>query len=130
MRRLHKGFTLLEILLALAIFAYAASSIMKLLGSTATNLSEIEQMTLASWVANNRLVELQVEDTWPPKNNAKGQEDMAGRTWYWQQTVQKTEGQDLRAVTVTVFSDETRKAPIYDLTTYVSKFTESNNAQP
>lgn len=115
-----KGFTLIELLLALAIFAYSASAILGVVGTASNNLGQIEEMTFASWVANNRLVELQVSTQWPPKDKDKGEQELAGRKWYWQQKVVKTEDKDLRAVTVTVSADEKATSSIYSLTTYVS----------
>lgn len=120
-RRKHTGFTLVELLLALAIFAYAASSIMKLLGQSANNLSQLEEMTFASWVANNRFNELQIDPTWPPKNKAKGEVEMAGNLWFWQQQVVKTEDERLRQITVSVALDKSMTHPVYQLTTFVSK---------
>ncbi len=121
-----KGFTLIELLLALAIFAYSASAILGVVGTASNNLGQIEEMTFASWVANNRLVELQVSKQWPPKDKEKGEQELAGRTWYWQQKVVKTEDEDLRAVTVTVSSDEKGTSSIYSLTTYVSVNADSS----
>lgn len=119
------GFTLVELLLALAIFAYAATSILSLIGTSASNLSQIEEMTFASYVANNRLAELQVSKAWPPKDKDKGEVEMAGRMWFWQQKVVATEDKRLRAVTVTVSLDKSMASSVYDLTTYLSQYEES-----
>jgi len=122
LNRKSLGFTLIEILLALAIFAYAATSILGLIGTSANNLSQIEEMTFASYVANNRLAQMQVSKTWPPKDKDKGEVEMAGRTWYWQQKVLETEDKRLRSVTVSVSLDKSMTSSIYDLTTYFSQY--------
>ena len=119
------GFTLIEMLLALAVFAYAATSILNLIGTSASNLSQIEEMTFASYVANNRMAELQVSKVWPPKDKDKGEVEMAGRMWFWQQKVVATEDKRLRAVTVTVSLDKSMESSVYDLTTYLSQYEES-----
>lgn len=115
-----KGFTLIELLLALAIFAYSASSILGVVGTSSRNLAEIEQITFASWVANDRLVELQISEQWPPKDKAKGEQELAGIKWYWQQKVIATADKDLRAVTVNVSTEQNAKSPLFSLTTYVT----------
>jgi len=125
-KRCQSGFTLVELLLALAVFAYAAGSIMQLVGQSANNLSQLEEMTFASWVANDRLAELQVSKVWPPKNNEKGEREMAGNLWHWQQKVVSTEDERLRAVTVQVALDKAMASPIYSLTTYVSEYKLEN----
>lgn len=119
--RNSKGFTLIEMLLALAVFAYAASSILAVLGQTAKNLSELEQMTFASWVANDRLTELQVDKTWPPQNKAKGERELAGQKWHWSQLVEKTADNNLRKVSVEVRLDPGSRGSLYTLSTFVSK---------
>jgi len=121
-----KGFTLIELLLALAIFAYSASAILGVVGTASNNLGQIEEMTFASWVANNRMVELQVIKQWPPKDKEKGEQELAGKKWYWQQKVVKTEDKDLRAVTVNVFANKELTSSIYSLTTYVSPNSNSD----
>lgn len=121
------GFTLIEMLLALAVFAYAASSILAVLGQTAKNLSEIETMTFASWVANDRLMELQVDTAWPPKDKEKGERELAGVKWHWQQKVEKTEDPNLRKVEVEIKADKASTSSIYTLSTFVTKQQEKSN---
>ena len=117
----QSGFTLIEMLLALAVFAYAAGAILSVLGQSARNLSDIEQITFASWVANDRLVELQAEQQWPPKDKHKGEREMASQAWHWQQKVEKTEDNNLRAITISVSTDKEGKESIYSVLTYLSK---------
>ena len=121
-RKAHKqaGFTLVELLLALAIFAYSASAILNVVGTSSNNLSEIEQITFASWVANDQLIELQNSQVWPPKNKAKGEQELAGRKWYWQQIVVETEDKSLRSVTMNVSTEKNSATSVYSLTTYLS----------
>lgn len=114
------GFTLIEMLLALAIFAYSASAILNVLGQSAQNLSEIEKITFATWVANNRLVELQTTNPWPLKKNAKGEETMAEKVWYWQQEIKDTQDNNFKSVTIKVFEDQERTKQVTSLTTYIS----------
>lgn len=124
----RSGFTLIEMLLALAVFAYAASSILAVLGQTAKNLSEIETMTFASWVANDRLMELQVDTTWPPKDKEKGERELAGQKWFWQQKVEKTESPELRKVEVEIRAEQASQSSIYTLSTFVTKQKVKANA--
>lgn len=121
MQTQSRGFTLIELLLALAIFAYAATAILNVLSQSARNLSDIEQITFASWVANDLLVELQVDKTWPPKDKEKGEREMAGQLWYWQRTVTKAEDKDLRLVTFSIRQDKASKTDIYSLSSFISK---------
>jgi general secretion pathway protein I len=119
-----KGLTLLEVMVALLIFALTGTAILKAAGEHLSSVGQIESVTFANWVASNRLNQLQLENTWPPKNNLKGSMEMADRTWYWQQTVTKTNDNDLRAVTVAVGEDEGYGSTVTSVTTFVAKPTE------
>ena len=127
MKRIHSnkinGFTLIELLLAMAVFAFAASSILSLIGTSAKNVGLLEQMTFASWVAENRIAELEIDKQWPPKNNESGEATLAGITWYWKQTVVATAAPQMRSVTVSVYENKGDKNSIYDIETYVTKNT-------
>ncbi|WP_026376218.1 type II secretion system minor pseudopilin GspI [Aestuariibacter salexigens] len=118
------GLTLIEVMVALFIFAVTGSAVMKAAGDHLNSVSQIEQITFATWVANNRLADMTLEDTWPPRNNQRGSEEMAGQTWYWQQKVLKTNDDDLRAVEVSVGLDRDYADTVTTVTTYVAKPTE------
>lgn len=117
----EKGMTLLEVMVALFIFAMTGTAILKASGDHLNGLSQIEEVTFATWIANNRLNELKLNGSWPPKNNLKGKEDMADRTWYWQQQVRKTNDDDLRAVDIVVGLDPEYTSSVTTVTTYIAK---------
>ena len=117
----QKGMTLLEVMVALLIFALTGTAILKAAGDHLNNVGQIEAVTFASCVASNRLNQLQLDDTWPPKNNLKGSMEMADRTWYWQQTVTKTNDDDLRSVSISVGLDSDYSGSVTSVTTFVAK---------
>ena len=67
----NQGFTLLEVLLAMAVFAIAGVSLLGAAGNNFTHINHLETKMIASWVASNQLVTSSVDQTWPPKNNKK-----------------------------------------------------------
>jgi general secretion pathway protein I len=117
----QRGMTLLEVMVALLIFAVTGSAILKASGDHLSGVRIIQDITFATWVANNRLTALQLEKTWPPKNNAKGSQEMAGSTWYWSQTVEKTVDQDLMLVEVSVSTEADSKNSVTSVSTYLAK---------
>ncbi|WP_152561512.1 MULTISPECIES: type II secretion system minor pseudopilin GspI [unclassified Alteromonas] len=117
----QKGLTLLEVMVALLIFALTGTAILKAAGDHLSSVGQIESVTFANWVASNRLNQLQLETTWPPKNNLKGSMEMADRTWFWQQQVTKTNDGDLRAVTISVGEDKNYVSTVTSVTTFVAK---------
>ncbi|RDV24875.1 type II secretion system protein GspI [Alteromonas aestuariivivens] len=116
--------TLLEVMVALLIFALTGTAVLKAASNHLNSVGQVEQITFATWVANNRLNELKLTNQWPPKNNLKGSMQMADRTWYWQQTVKKTNDDDLRAIDIIVGLDERYESTLTTVTTYVAKPSE------
>ncbi|MBT1065844.1 type II secretion system minor pseudopilin GspI [Bowmanella sp. Y26] len=113
--------TLLEVMAALLIFAMAGTAIMKAAGEHLHNIGMIEEVTLATWVANNRLTQVHLEGRWPPQNNQRGHVEMAHRTWYWKQIVKETADKQLRQIEVEVRLDEQASQAITSVSTYFTK---------
>ena len=116
----QRGMTLLEVMVALLIFALTGSAILKAAGDHLSSVGQVEEITFANWVASNRMNQLQRETSWPPKKK-KGSMEMADRTWYWQQEVSKTNDADLRAVNVLVGLNPDYTSTIVTVTTFVAK---------
>lgn len=116
-----RGFTLIEVMLAMAIFAFAGVALVSSVDTHLRNLSHLETKMIASWVASNQLVEATLDKSWPLKNNKKGKVELAGREWFWQQKIAKTNDNNMSAVSIEVRLKETQKSFLASLTTYVSK---------
>lgn len=96
------GFTLLEVLVALAIFALVAASVLTATARSLQTASRLEEKTLAMWIADNQLVELQLSKNPVAEGRDQGEVDFAGRRWQWQSEVQATREPDMRRVTLWV----------------------------
>ncbi|MGS2721116.1 type II secretion system minor pseudopilin GspI [Paraglaciecola aestuariivivens] len=118
------GMTLLEVMVALLIFALTATAIMKSASEHLRGVAQIEEITFATWVANNRLTALHIDTSWPIKNNLKGQQEMGGRLWFWQQNVNKTSNQDMVQVVVSVGLDENFSETVTSANTFIAKQTQ------
>lgn len=95
-----KGFTLLEIMVALVIFATAAVALSKSLTGSASNVGAIEQRQFADVVAHNVLVEI-LRDGYG--NDNSGKVSLAGFDYRWQRTVEQTPHPGIRRVDIQVF---------------------------
>lgn len=104
-----RGFTLIEVMLAMSIFALAALAALQVASEHMRSISYIEERTFATMVAANRMTQIHYEDTWPPQNGARGEMMLADRRWLWQQDVVETVTDGLREVTVRVYADEDRQ---------------------
>lgn len=123
MRRLRRirGMTLLEVMVALFIFAMAGTAVMKAATEHLSSVGDIEEVTFATWVASNRLNQIKLTTQWPPQNNQKGSTEMADRTWYWQQFIRKTNDSGLRQVEVKVGLDENYQSSVTSVISYVTQ---------
>jgi len=105
MRRAH-GFTLLEVLVALAIFALVAASVLTASARSVRTAAQLEEKTLAMWVADNRMSELQLADAPPSDGRDQGQVVFAGRNWLWQSEIEATSEPAMRRVRLWVAADQ------------------------
>ena len=115
------GFTLIEVLVALAIIALSLGALITSSGSQASQAGYLKQKTIAHWVAMNEITELQVTKTFPDTGKTDGRTEMADHEWYWTRVVKKTEDENSRQVEFEVFSDKKRNNNITRLTSYLIK---------
>jgi general secretion pathway protein I len=80
------GFTLIEMLVALAIFSLAALALLRLGGATATNSARLQEQAIAQIVARNIAVETLTDPEPPPFGVVSGEAANAGRRWMWTRT--------------------------------------------
>lgn len=78
----HAGFTLLEVLIALAVLAVLMMGLLKISAANAQNLWYLENKTLAATIAANHAAEMRLQDQ--QQESADGWDEMAGRRWHWQ----------------------------------------------
>jgi general secretion pathway protein I len=83
----HRGFTLLEVLIALAIVAMSVGALLGTVTSSASNIIYLKEKTLAEWVALNRLTEDRIDQNMPANGKRSGNSVMAGQRWEWQEEV-------------------------------------------
>ena len=76
-----QGFTLLEVLIALAILAILMASTIKITANNISNLVYLENKTLAAIIASNHEVAMRLTAAKP--ESLEGWDQMAGRRWYW-----------------------------------------------
>ena len=84
------GFTLIEMLVALAIFSLAALALLRLGGATATNSARLQEQALAQLVARNLAVETLTDPQPPPFGVLTGEAVNAGRRWLWTRTTARS----------------------------------------
>ena len=88
---MSRGFTLIEVLVALAIVAVGMAAVMTALSSSAGTVFYLRDKTFAQWVALNQIANLRVSGQIPAVGDSEGDIDYAGRKWHWRQEVVASE---------------------------------------
>lgn len=104
MKRLSRAFTLLEVLVALTIFATVAAVVLVAAGRSLQNAARLEEKTLASWIADNHLAELQLRRPTPQPGRETLTLDYAGRAWELSSEIEASGDPSLYRVRVWVTS--------------------------
>ena len=130
--RAFLGFTLVEVMVALAVVAVALPALLVTLSQQLDGLRYLEDRTHAQWVAANRLAELRlVVGAKGSLQTARvsGTEEMAGRSWYWWSEGVETEVPGFFRYEIMVSDQEDGEAsPLHTLNGYLAQ-EQSNGAR-
>lgn len=105
-----RGFTLIEVLVALAIFAVALAASVRASSISTDGALEVRERMLATWVAQNHLAELAALGAFPEVGGRGGEAEQGGIRFKWEETISGTPNQNLRRVEVRV---STTRKPDY-----------------
>jgi general secretion pathway protein I len=120
-RQLTRGFTLIEVLVALAILAIALAAASRASAMMANSSAELRQRLLASWVAQNRLAELQARRAWPDAGTREGEVEQAGLKLTWHETVSATPNRAFRRIEIHVGAAGRDEHALARLTGYLAR---------
>ncbi|MEJ2274684.1 MAG: type II secretion system minor pseudopilin GspI [Woeseiaceae bacterium] len=102
-----RGFTLIEVMVALAIVAFALTAIAASMNQMIDSATAMRDRTYASWIAQNKIVEFRLDDTVPEVSTTSGEVEFANSRWSWRAVVSETGIQDFMRVDVSVsFADQ------------------------
>ncbi|MFI3155819.1 MAG: type II secretion system minor pseudopilin GspI [Methylococcaceae bacterium] len=129
MKRMPKtdGFTLLEILIALAILAILMTGLLKIASDNTRNLWHIENKTIAAIIAANHAAQLRLAQEKPEQDD--GWETQAGRRWYWQSKRQVTTTLGLWRYQIPVYL-EGDKEPYTELISFIPEAFSETEIEP
>ena len=97
-----RGFTLLEVMIALLVVALGMGAVITVTGESGWKSAHLRQSTIANWVAYNELALFRAKRTWPNSERRTGQTEMANVVWEWTMTFTETPNTSVREVLVEV----------------------------
>lgn len=109
MRPAEQGFTLIEILVSLAVLSLSAVALLNLSGENTRTAAAMETRTLAAVVAENRAVEALVAPAPPAVGRAADTDRLAGRNWRWLRLVSRTADPQILRIDVLVQAPDARR---------------------
>ena len=119
-----RGFTLLEVLIALAILALSAAAVLRQTQLGLRQQQQLELRSAALWVADDGIAALNALDSWPPLGRAQRSVDFRGQSWDLLTDVSDAPGGVLRRIVieVRVAGSVDTAPPLVSLTTYRGRY--------
>lgn len=102
MIRLRAGFTLVEVMVALAVVSLTLAAVAASMNQMIDAANSMRDRTYASWIAQNKIAELRLSGVQPEVGSSSGEVDYANTEWAWRALVSETGVEDLFRVDVTV----------------------------
>lgn len=100
-RRL-RAFTLVEVMVALAIIALSLTAVAAKMGRMIDTSNSMRERTYASWIAQNKITELRLANVLPEVSSTSGEVEYASATWRWRAVISESGIENLFRVDVAV----------------------------
>ncbi|KQU67048.1 MULTISPECIES: type II secretion system minor pseudopilin GspI [unclassified Rhizobacter] len=113
------GFTLIEVLVALAIIAVTLGAGIKAAGALTNNTQRLVEVTAAQWCAENQLTGLKLSHTFPSVGDSEFSCDQFGASYKGKQATRPTPNPNFRRVDAQIFNEDDQ--PVLTLSTILPR---------
>jgi general secretion pathway protein I len=121
MKLSNSGFTLVEVLVSLLILVVVLGSGLELFNTIIKGEQHIRDKTVANWVAQNYLVQQQIEEKWPELGELSYQTVMGGKQWYIRAETSNTDDDSFRKTHIHVMDNKENGERLADLFSFNAK---------
>lgn len=121
------GFTLVEVLIALAVIAVALMAALRAAGQGTINVGELRSRVLAGWVAENVLTEQRARSYWPMPGTYRGTARQGNIDFMWREDITETANPSFRRTNISVFAPAGESHLLAHLTGYLAQPTAPRN---
>lgn len=115
------GFTLIEVLVALAVLAVTLTAASRAIGMAVQSAYQVRQALLADWVAQNRLVLHRINRDWPGIGLISGSDIQGGIEFRWEEEVSATPHGSFRRIEVRVIDPADASRHLRRVVGYVAR---------
>lgn len=120
---MRRGFTLLEVLVALAVVALGLSAAFAVTGQAARSTEQVRSRTLAQWAAADALTAVRLAGQLP-RGQAGRQQEISGRLWWVEYRIRESAAPDLRELEIFVGAE--RNGPVLGTARSIVRFSMGN----
>lgn len=117
----HSGFTLLEVMVALAIVSIGLIAAFNGIIHMAYSSATLRDRALADWIAMNQITEIRVSGEFPEVGSRNGEVFFADRPWRWEARVSETGVSDLRRIDLSVMREAFPDDPVTIMSGFISR---------
>jgi len=100
--RQSAGFTLIEVMVALAIVGLSLGAVAASVSQMVDAATAMRERTYASWIAQNKIAELRLANVVPEVSDTSGELEFAGLEWAWRANISETGVENLFRVDVAI----------------------------
>ena len=122
---IKKGFTLVEIMIALSIFGIVSTVVFKSVTESVSQARGLKERVVAQWIAENEIAKLRMlprsEEHFPALGTKRQTQTMVMQTWQVEVRFKATANPLMRRIEVAVFLDPTFEEPVVQLTGFLGR---------
>lgn len=102
------GFTLIEVMVALAVVAIGLMAVLKAINDEVAGASLTRNKMIALWIVENKASEIRLNPVLPNTGINQGQQILFNQTWQWQTNTTNTANTKIRKIEISVFNPNTK----------------------
>ena len=114
-----KGFTLIEILVALAILSIATTAVIKAVGQAIRGSSYLKTKSLALWLAEDLTHEIQLGLYKPSYGNDNGKRQVGSQQLYYTAKIAASANKNIKLIQVNITTDRDHIHPLITLKSFM-----------
>lgn len=122
----NKGFTLIEVIIALSIVAIVSTTVFKSVTESVIQSRGLKERVVAQWIAENEIAKIHMlssrEEYFPAIGTERFAKNMVGQIWQIEVRVLDTENPLMRRIEVAVFQDSNLEIAATQLISFVGRY--------